>query len=81
MREQDEWDDGHIPGSVHVPYHDIHSMPEELDPKQPMAVMCASGQRAAVAASLLAKFGAENVVHVVDGGFGTWKRLGGAVEA
>jgi hydroxyacylglutathione hydrolase len=81
VREQDEWDAGHIPGSVHVPYHDIHAMPEELDAKKPVAVMCASGQRAAVAASLLAKFGAEQVIHVVEGGFGTWKRLGGAVEA
>jgi hydroxyacylglutathione hydrolase len=80
VREQDEWEDGHIPGSVHVPYHDIHALPDELDASEPMAVMCASGQRAAVAASLLARFGAEHVIHVVEGGFGTWKRAGGAVE-
>jgi rhodanese-related sulfurtransferase len=31
-------------------------------------VICASGQRAAVAASLVARAGAERVIHVVDGG-------------
>ena len=33
------------------------------------------GQRAAVAASLLARHGARHVIHVVDGGVGRWERL------
>jgi glyoxylase-like metal-dependent hydrolase (beta-lactamase superfamily II)/rhodanese-related sulfurtransferase len=80
VRERDEWDAGHIPGSIHVPYHDIHSMPDALDAARPVAVLCASGQRAAVAASLVARFGGERVVHVVDGGVGTWERAGHPVE-
>ena len=48
-----EWDAGHIPGSIHTAYHDIHELPDELDAARPVAVICASGQRAAVAASLL----------------------------
>jgi hydroxyacylglutathione hydrolase len=66
---------------VHVPYHDIHSLPKEIDAKQPVAAICASGQRSAVAASLLARYGAEEVVHVVGGGVGTWARAGHPVEA
>jgi glyoxylase-like metal-dependent hydrolase (beta-lactamase superfamily II)/rhodanese-related sulfurtransferase len=81
VREQDEWDRGHIPGSIHVPYHDIHSMPDEVDPERPVAAICASGQRSAVAASLIARFGGERVVHVVDGGVGTWQRAGHPVES
>src|SRR3954453_6073859 len=81
VRERDEWDRGHIPGSLHVPYHDIHSMPDEVDPARPVAVICASGQRSAVAASLIARFGGERVVHVVDGGVGTWERSGHPVES
>jgi rhodanese-related sulfurtransferase len=42
--------------------------------------MCASGQRAAVAASMVARLGAEGVLHVVDGGMGTWERAGHPVE-
>jgi hydroxyacylglutathione hydrolase len=68
VRERSEWDDGHIDGSVHTPWHDIDGVPEGLDAQRPLAVICASGQRAAVAASLLARAGAEHVVHVVDGG-------------
>jgi glyoxylase-like metal-dependent hydrolase (beta-lactamase superfamily II)/rhodanese-related sulfurtransferase len=76
VRELDEWERGHIPGSIHVPYHDIHSMPDDIDPERPVAVICASGQRSAVAASLIARFGGEQVVHVVEGGVGTWERAG-----
>jgi hydroxyacylglutathione hydrolase len=80
VREQDEWDSGHIPGSVHVPYHDIHSLPEEVDPGRPVAAICSSGQRSAVAASLLLRQGAERVIHVVDGGVGTWRAQGHPIE-
>jgi hydroxyacylglutathione hydrolase len=76
VREQSEWDSGHIPGSVHVPYHDIHAMPQDLDPERPIAAICASGQRSAVAASLIQRFGGERPIHVVDGGVGTWERAG-----
>ena len=45
-----------------------------------VAVICASGQRAAVGASLVSRHGAEHVIHVVGGGVRTWEREGGAVE-
>jgi hydroxyacylglutathione hydrolase len=80
VREHDEWDRGHIPDSIHVPYHDIHAMPDDVDPARPVAVICGSGQRSAVAASLIARYGGEHVVHVVDGGVGTWERAGHPVE-
>jgi glyoxylase-like metal-dependent hydrolase (beta-lactamase superfamily II)/rhodanese-related sulfurtransferase len=80
VREADEWESEHIPGSIHVPYHDIHSLPDSVDASRPVAAICASGQRAAVAASLLARFGASEVVHVVDGGVVTWQRAGNPVE-
>ena len=80
VREETEWKAGHIPDSVHVPYHDIHSLPEGIDPDKPVAVVCASGQRSAVAASLLKAHGAREVIHVVNGGVGTWERLGFPIE-
>jgi len=80
VRERSEWDAGHIPGSVHAPYHDIDGIPEGIDAAQPVAVVCASGQRAAVAASLLLRHGAEHAVHVVDGGVPLWERSGWPVE-
>jgi hydroxyacylglutathione hydrolase len=80
VREQGEWDGGHIAGSVHLPYHDIRALPEELDPDRSVAVICGSGQRSAVGASLLQRFGARDVIHVVDGGVPRWEREGWPVE-
>lgn len=80
VREREEWDAGHIPGSVHRPYHDIRVLPEEIDPERPVAVICGSGQRSAVGASLLQRFGAKDVIHVVDGGVPRWQREGWPVE-
>jgi hydroxyacylglutathione hydrolase len=80
VRERDEWESGHIPGSVHEPYHDIDALPEGIDPAKPVAAICMSGQRSAVAASLLKRHGAEEVLHVADGGVGTWRRKGYPIE-
>jgi rhodanese-related sulfurtransferase len=80
VREQGEWDEGHIPGSVHTPYHDLHAIPHGLDPARPIAVICSSGQRSAIAASLLRRLGAREVIHVADGGVGSWRDRGGAIE-
>jgi hydroxyacylglutathione hydrolase len=81
VREESEWRKGHIPGSLHVPYHDIHDLPAGIDPERPVAAICASGQRSAVAASLLKAYGAREVVHVVDGGVPQWGRLGHPIES
>ena len=80
VREQSEWDAGHIPGSLFTPWHDIDALPDGLDPERPVAVICGSGQRAAVAASLLQALGAAHVIHVVDGGVPKWGRLGHPLE-
>jgi hydroxyacylglutathione hydrolase len=76
VRERDEWDAGHIPGSVFTPYHDLTGVPSELDADRAIAVVCASGQRAAVGASLLQAHGAAEVWHVVEGGVPRWTRQG-----
>jgi hydroxyacylglutathione hydrolase len=80
VRERSEWDAGRIPGSAHVPYHDVRDVPEGIDADAPIAVICSSGQRSAVAASLLLRHGARDVIHVADGGVGTWEREGWPVE-
>jgi glyoxylase-like metal-dependent hydrolase (beta-lactamase superfamily II)/rhodanese-related sulfurtransferase len=80
VREETEWRRGRIPDSAHTPYHDIHALPEELDPARPVAAICVSGQRSATAASLLQAYGAGEVIHVIDGGVPLWERLGFPIE-
>ena len=81
VRERGEWEAGHVPGSIHVPYHDLGAVPDGLDWNRPVAVICASGQRAAVGASLLQRHGMRDVVQVVDGGVPLWSRRGWPIEA
>ena len=80
VRECSEWESERIPGSLFVPWHDIRSLPEGIDALRPVAVICASGQRAATAASLMARLGAAHVIHVVEGGVPAWGRLGHPLE-
>jgi hydroxyacylglutathione hydrolase len=80
VREHSEWDEGHIPGSAHTPWHDLEGVPEGLDPARPIAVLCTSGQRAAVAASLVQRHGAAHVIHVIEGGVSKWGELGQPIE-
>jgi len=81
VRERSEWDAGHIPGSVWIPWHELREAPAALDLERPVAVLCSSGRRAGTAASLLQHHGARRVLHVVDGGVPTWGRLGHPVES
>jgi rhodanese-related sulfurtransferase len=76
VREHSEWAAGHLPGSSCTPWHDIVEIPAGLDPGLPIAVICGAGLRAATAASLLRHHGAEQVIHVVDGGVPALGRLG-----
>jgi rhodanese-related sulfurtransferase len=80
VREQAEWERGHIAGSVHLPYHDIEGVPDGIDADRPVAAICGSGQRSAVAIGLLELHGVERPVHVVDGGVGTWAKRGWPVQ-
>jgi hydroxyacylglutathione hydrolase len=64
-----------------MPWHDIDAVPDGIDPVRPVAVLCTSGQRAGVAASLVRRYGGERVIHVVDGGIPTWGRLGHPLTA
>jgi hydroxyacylglutathione hydrolase len=68
VRERHEWDAGHVPGSVFTAWHDIAGIPDGIDSNRPIAVICAGGVRAGTAASLLKHHGAQDVIHVVDGG-------------
>ena len=81
VREQDEWDEGHIPGAVHVPRGHLESRIERLapDPSRPVVVYCSAGNRSVFAAKTLGELGYEDVVSLA-GGFTDWKRNGFPVQ-
>jgi hydroxyacylglutathione hydrolase len=69
VREDDEWEEGHVQGSVHVPYHDLRDgLPGTVANGKQLAVACSVGNRSSIAASLLKRAGVQDVIHVADGG-------------
>jgi glyoxylase-like metal-dependent hydrolase (beta-lactamase superfamily II)/rhodanese-related sulfurtransferase len=77
VREADERDDGHIPGSQHLPYRTARAAAEAgLLNGRPLVTICESGPRAAVAASVLQAAGL-NARPVLDGGLDGWRARGG----
>jgi molybdopterin/thiamine biosynthesis adenylyltransferase/rhodanese-related sulfurtransferase len=81
VREQDEWDEGHIPGAVHVPRGHLESRIERTaaDPSRQVLLYCSAGNRSAFAAKTLEELGYEDVVSLA-GGFTDWKRNGFPIE-
>jgi rhodanese-related sulfurtransferase len=68
VRETTERDDGYIPGSRNIPYRLIRKLGcGALERSKPVVTVCESGQRAAIAASLLQRDGFD-VRAVADGG-------------
>jgi molybdopterin/thiamine biosynthesis adenylyltransferase/rhodanese-related sulfurtransferase len=77
IREQDEWDEGHIPGAVHIPRGNLESRVEAAvpDKERPVLLYCAGGSRSAFAAKTLEELGYERVSSLA-GGYTDWKRNG-----
>ena len=75
VRDASEWDEGHIPGAKHIPYYFVEQRLQELDPAQPLVVLCGSGQRSTLACALLQRHGFTQLTNVV-GGMEAWNDAG-----
>jgi molybdopterin/thiamine biosynthesis adenylyltransferase/rhodanese-related sulfurtransferase len=77
VREADEYEEGYIPGAVHIPRGFLESRIENVAPDraQPIVAYCQSGNRSVFAAKTLEDLGYANVVSLA-GGFVDWKRSG-----
>jgi hydroxyacylglutathione hydrolase len=75
VRNASEWDEGHLPGAIHVPYGLIASRLAELPRSRPIVLQCQGGTRSAIAASVLLAHGVRDVVNLADG-YDEWVREG-----
>lgn len=82
------WREGAVPGAFHAPRGMLEFW---VDPESPYAredfqsgqrfvFFCAGGLRSALATKAVQDMGLSPVCHI-EGGFGAWKKAGGAVEA
>jgi hydroxyacylglutathione hydrolase len=74
VREQWEWDEGHLEGSVHIPLQELPTRLGELDPGKPLLAICHVGQRSALAAQFLGRNGFD--AHNLEGGVAEWAQKG-----
>ncbi len=77
VRERHEWNEGYIPGAIHVPRGHLESKIEEVVPDKSKKVVlyCAGGTRSLMAGNTLQQMGYDDVVSMA-GGFGQWKGSG-----
>ena len=80
-REPQETNLGRIPGSLVIPRGTLETKIEAAVPRNAFVVIvCASGNRSALAADTLQQMGYHNVASMA-GGFNGWAMSGGAVES
>lgn len=77
VREPDEYEQGALPGALHIPRGHLEAQIEGriVNKNQAVVVYCAGGVRSAFAADTLASLGYTDVVSM-EGGFGKWKDEG-----
>jgi hydroxyacylglutathione hydrolase len=76
VRTAGEWEEGHIPGARHIMGGHLRGRLDELpDRDTEIAVICGSGYRSTVAASVLQRHGYTNVRNV-PGGMAAWESAG-----
>jgi hydroxyacylglutathione hydrolase len=80
VRQPGEWASRHVAGAVHVPGAHLPAQVGALDRAVPWAVICSTGYRSAVAASVLRRAGFRDVANVL-GGMGAWEAAGLPPEA
>lgn len=78
VRQQDEWDQGHVTGAINIPLHELAHRTNEV-PSGEVWVHCGSGYRASIAASMLDRH--DRTIVLVDDMFGRAAKVGLTAQA
>jgi hydroxyacylglutathione hydrolase len=70
-----EYGEGHVPGSIHIPFAQLLDRLDELPRERPIATICKAGKRSGLAASILQREGFESVIHVSRGNAAKWAEV------
>ncbi len=81
VRTKREFDEGYIPGAVHIPYTELDRRIDELNlsKDQKIVLYCEAGVRSKKGANALLDIGYTNIVDVTDGMRG-WQAMGGEIK-
>lgn len=79
VRTSAEFMQGHAPGAMNIPLHDLKSRLKEIPADKTVVLICATGSRSGTAAGMLCKAGYESVYNLKGGTFG-WQRQGYGIK-
>jgi rhodanese-related sulfurtransferase len=79
VREQDEWDSVHLPGTTLIPLGELANRLNEIPKDQQIVVVCRSGNRSQQGRDILKQAGYTKVTSMA-GGLNEWKSLGYPIE-
>jgi rhodanese-related sulfurtransferase len=81
VRSQSEYESGHVPGALHLPFYALWTRHSEIKgkPEDPVVLYCEHGPRAGVAKFALWTLGYTNLVYL-DGHMSGWKERGLPME-
>jgi rhodanese-related sulfurtransferase len=79
VREEDEYEAGHLPGAINIPMSEFQARQSEIDMSQTLILVCATGGRSGMAADYMNAIGHHDVYNLLDGTKG-WIKRGLPVE-
>jgi rhodanese-related sulfurtransferase len=79
VRTAGEYDSGHIPGALNIPFDQVAERIAEVEAPHGVALYCMIGPRARKGESALLAAGYRKVLHL-EGGLAAWKAAGLPVE-
>jgi len=79
VRENWEYENGHIPGAEHIPVNSVFARRNELSRDRDIIFVCSVGQRSALACEMAAAAGLTRLYNV-EGGTEAWINAGYPVE-
>ncbi len=81
VREPKEFEAGHLPSAINIPYYEMENRREEIPLDRPAVIYCThSSWRAPYSGNLLADLGLDNIF-VLEGGASSWNAGGQVIYA
>jgi rhodanese-related sulfurtransferase len=73
-RSADEYESGHIPGAIHIPFWSVFSRHDQISspPEAPLLIYCEHGPRATMAKLAFRMVGYEDIAYL-EGDLEAWK--------
>lgn len=79
VREDYEYEDGHLPGAISIPMSEFQARFDEIEQDKTVILVCATGNRSGMVAEFMVAQGYEDVYNLLDGTVG-WMQRGLPIE-